>query len=304
MTTKPVTVFEGPDGSGKSTAARWFAEQTHARYVHLGPFPRVRDGLPRLYVESMLPALLGLSPVVLDRSWLSEPIYGRVFRGGANRIRAVEQRMIERVAWACGAVVVNCEVSLETSLRNFRSRRGAEMLSDEDQLTAVHLNYQNLRTSLSSVSFDYERLNYSTLRDDIETVRPFLHPLQSAGNLEAKILLVGEKFADHKNQDPLYQAPFVSFSGDGCSRWFTQLLEDAEIGEDQLCWINSDQLTAEVRFEHRVVALGDVASSKLTELNIRNMSFTHPQAWKRFHPREPYPLIDYLKETLACTRTA
>ena len=38
---RELTIFEGPDGAGKTTLAKAYAELTGARYVHFGPLPRV-----------------------------------------------------------------------------------------------------------------------------------------------------------------------------------------------------------------------------------------------------------------------
>src|SRR5882757_4772670 len=101
-----LTIFEGPDGSGKTTAAKAFAAEMGARYVHLPQFKRVTTGLPRMYLEAMLPALLGYQDVVMDRCWLSEVPYGRVFRDGADRVGEISRHMLERVALRAGALVV------------------------------------------------------------------------------------------------------------------------------------------------------------------------------------------------------
>ena len=82
-TSAKLTIFEGPDGGGKTTAAEKYAKETGAQYVHFGPLPHVKDSLARVYVEAMMPAILGLQDVVFDRSWLSEIPYGTAFRGGA-----------------------------------------------------------------------------------------------------------------------------------------------------------------------------------------------------------------------------
>lgn len=298
---KTVTIFEGPDGSGKTTAAMAYVNKIGGRYVHCGPFPSVRTGLPRLYVEVMLPALLGYDHVVMDRSWLSEPIYGRAFRGGQNRVRVPEQRMLERVAWRCSPVVVNCEVDLATATKAFKSRLNQEMLDTTAQLAEVHAAYEDLKTSLNMVSFDYRHDSPDDLDASLLMMRPRKARGEAFGNPSAKVLLVGERFSNHQNDDPLLQAPFVSFSSVGCSRWLATLLEAAGIGEDRLMWTNADSLMAfneESPLPQHIIALGTVAHDELSKLNLEHAYFAHPQGWKRFHAREPYPFIEYLKELL------
>jgi len=101
-TCKRLTIFEGCDGSGKSTAAAKFAEEHGAKLVHFPALPRVTNNLARMYVEAMLPALLGYQDVVFDRCWLSEEPYGTAFREGQDRLGVVSVRMLERLAFRCG----------------------------------------------------------------------------------------------------------------------------------------------------------------------------------------------------------
>lgn len=307
--TQPLTIFEGPDGGGKTTAAKRYAELTGARYVHFGPLPLVKRGLVRVYVEAMLPALLGYQPVVMDRSWLSERPYGMVFRGGRLRVDATDVRMLERLAWRCGAVVVDCCAPLEACLVAFQSGRD-EYLERDQQLAQVHALYRQMPTDLCVVEHNYTRDQSDgwdrRLASAIRQIRPLCHPLavQSSGNLRARTVLVGPEFAELKDSDPWYQWSFASFNGQGCSRWVTAQLADAGITEDRLLWVNADQPLAELKQwlvdEHpTVVALGDGVAAKVqAQLGIEPLTTYHPQYWKRFHRGEPYPLLDLLKEPI------
>src|SRR5690606_4535727 len=155
-TSKSVTIFEGPDGGGKSTAAREYAALTNALYIHHGPYKQVGDGLSRMVLESMLPALLGYQDVVLDRCWLSEPIYADAFRGGKDRLGLERSRVLDRAALRCGAVIVKCLPQWAVVKANFLSRLGEEYLDTADQLLRVYGDYQHdLNTALCDVEFDY-----------------------------------------------------------------------------------------------------------------------------------------------------
>lgn len=304
---KTVTIFEGCDGSGKSTAAKSFAQAQGARYVHLGPFPQVKDGLARLYAEALLPAVLGYQDVVLDRSWLSEPIYGEVYRDGVDRIGAYSRRMLERLALRCGALVVRCNPGEAVCVSNWLTRKGEEYLDHDEQVKLVHRFYQDrsrLRTDLLIIDYDYtEQLKFFE-PDFIDQFRPQRHPLwlASAGDFGG-VMLVGEAFSEVKNGDLLYQWPFSSFSDQGCSQWLTKQLEGGGISERHLCWVNADQTTLEpTLFMNRMVtvALGNVAHEKLTKLGVTHETVSHPQHWKSFHHNEPYELVTLLKEVLGC----
>lgn len=302
---KSLTIFEGPDGSGKSTLARQFADVTGAIYVHFAQMPDVTTGLARMYVEAMMPALMGHKPVVFDRCWLSEGPYGQVFRGGQDRLGVASNRMLERLAMRCGAVVVQCQPTLATCLGNFNSRRQDEMLQAEEQLQKVYTKYLQVSTALPRLWYNYvsERGSMMDLIDRVDIER-FTHhgtKTRTAGALHAPVLLVGEAFSMPKNDDPFYQWPFASFKHSGCSQWLAEQLEQAHISEAQLLWINADQLDgfivpATVR---QIYALGAKACQVLTAVGLnKHHTYPHPQYMKRFHSNEPYGLMTALQGVL------
>jgi hypothetical protein len=306
-TNKCVTIFEGCDGGGKTTLAQAFAHATHARYVHFHNLPRVKAGLPRLYAEAMLPALLGYQDVVLDRCWLSERPYGAVMRHGEDRMGDVNCCLVERLAMRCGAVVIYCCPPWDTVRANYVSRGPkVELLEDTTQLQAIYDLYQRERTHLPLLTFDYTHgTTLTEVMHDVTLLRMPRHPLYlaSAGNWDAPVLLVGEKFAHHRDGDLFYQWPFASFKADGCSHWLTQRLLDEHLFENRLCWVNSDQdlsfLNAD-NTETIVIAMGDAATKVIKDLHCwRAFSVPHPQAHKRFHHTDQYELIDLLQRYFA-----
>lgn len=296
-----LTIFEGPDGGGKSTAAQSYAQMTGAKYVHFASLPRVSKNLGRMYVEAMMPALLGYQDVVFDRCWLSEMPYGVAFREGKDRLTSASRRMLERLAMRCGAVVVKCQPSWETVKANYLSRKHIEMLDNEHQLKTVYDLYAEQPTDLPLVDYDYTKgglFEVSKLALLIDGLRMRQHPLDlsSAGNWDARVVLIGESFAERKDNDPWYQWPFASFSGEGCGQWLADQLDLVEVGEDDILWLNSDQdlsvlydLTPE-----RIIAMGTEAYQQLYKLKIKAASVQHPQTWKRFNFKQRYPLLDLI----------
>ena len=305
----PVTVFEGPDGGGKTTLARQYAEVSGARYVHHGPYKGVAGyGLGRLYAESILPAVLGYQPVVLDRSWLSEPIYAAVYRAGVTRLDAGDRAVLDRLLLRCAPLTVLCLPPVEVVTTNFLFRKGEEYLDSVAQLVDVYARYQLVRPVAPTLRIDY------TINDDVidellrnASERPLGHPVAwaSAGAWLAPIMIVGDCFGEIKTNDSLYQWPFASFTDVGCSRWLAKLLQHAEIKEEWLFWINTDQITTgrgrefrELAANRHVIALGDVADARLTELGIDHYKVPHPQFYKRFKGSEPYPLPELIREIM------
>lgn len=300
-----LTIFEGPDGSGKSTAAKQYAKETGARYVHFPALPRVGTNLARMYVEAMLPALLGYQNVVFDRSWLSEVPYGIAFRGGKDRLGHAARRMLERLALRCRAVVVQCDPGWYAVQANFCERKHLEMLDSTSQLLTVYELYQAQTTALPRVFYNYQLDDgsyHSCISRKADTnSRSKGHSLDqaSAGNLGGPIVLVGEAFGERKDNDAFYQWPFASFSKGGCSQWLTEQLDSINITEDKLFWINADQnlevLYDDSFFGSKIFALGDKAYKELYNLKIPAIGVPHPQYWKRFKGDEPYPLLEHLR---------
>ena len=301
-TSRKLTIFEGCDGSGKSTAAKAFAKATGAKYVHFAALPRVNHGLARMYVEAMLPALLGYQDVVFDRCWLSETPYGLAFREGQDRLGVASKRILERLSMRCGAVVVRCNPGWEAVKKNYMSRKHLEMLDDVSQLQQVFQLYIDENSDIPQVHFDYTVGYGAVPYDAIEAKRFELHPLNvvSAGNWGANTVLVGESLVERKDNDAFYQWPFGSFSKDGCSQWLAQQLERIEYGEGDLLWVSADQdlsFLAELQ-PGRVITLGLGAYGKLYQSKIASQSVPHPQHFKHSGGRSRYALLDLLQERL------
>ena len=302
-----LTIFEGPDGSGKTTLARAYAERTRAHYVHLGPFPRVSTGLARLYAEAMAPAVLGLADVVLDRSWLSERPYGDAFREGRDRLGS-RARQLERLALRCAACVVRCLPPLGIVEEGFAHRRQVEYLTHVEQLRQVYASYGALETALPMITLnplnDRVETCVAWVRDHASERESTPHDLawRTAGNLRAPILIVGQDFGETGNNDSLVRWPFGDADG---GLWLSNRLDDADVSETCLCWADSESLPYgfAARFSH-VIILGVTAGSTGTLLGadapiVHRVG--HPGEWRRFHARKgDYPLIAKLKEIL-CT---
>lgn len=140
---KRLIIFEGPDGTGKTTLAKALATYIDAVYVHHGSYPEVTEDLANVYALSMMPAALGLRDVVLDRAWYSEVPYGFAYRWGADRIGEQKFRGLEDLAANCTEpLVVLCDTSFENVERSFRARQEAEYLDNTAQLHQVWYWYR------------------------------------------------------------------------------------------------------------------------------------------------------------------
>ena len=139
---KPILVFEGCDGAGKTTLARMTARRLNAVYTHHGTYTGLDAGhLMTVYSTSMLPALCDAAPVVLDRAWHSEPIYGRVFRGGVDRL-GPRADALEILRLSVPSVLVVVEATFEEEWRTVNVRASEELAKRREQLERIHTGYQ------------------------------------------------------------------------------------------------------------------------------------------------------------------
>ena len=309
MTIGRLIILEGPDGSGKSTLAPILAQLYNGRVIHHGTYKDL-DGpaLARTYVDSLMPALVEGQTIILDRCWLSEPIYGKVFRAGADRLGPVVTAMLNRLAMRAGATLIRCDPGWDAAAASYQQRRQLELLKDLKQLRQVYDGYRTMRTPLDWVIYDYTQpvmgnQRISNLRE-LSTPHPY-RAIRTAGRWGAPAVLVGEAFGELKPDDHGYRWPFASFSAQGCSHWLTQHLLDGEVSERQLLWVNADQDLQWLpsyrwanRLEPYLVALGEKAAKALLKLNLPFHHINHPQYHRRFRAAEPYPLATYLRRIL------
>lgn len=275
-----VTIFEGVDCSGKTTAAKQFAEFHNADYVHFSAMLNYQTDLPRVYIEAMMPALLGYKNVVLDRSWLSERPYADVFRGGKSRLTTLDVTMLELVAAKCQASVIYCDPPYFEMENTFKKRLkdGDEMLESVAQHKAVYDAYDIYRsTSLPVVAFDYttESIN------KIYLPRPFKSTIGKmiSGSLSKNggLVVVGDFKITQGDSDPFMQFPCVNFTSplDGLKvPPQLQLLYDLKVGHgvnvNTVAWVDINEDLSELYnvMPCSVVAIGPEAQAKLYDLRI------------------------------------
>lgn len=119
---------------------------------------------------------------------------------------------------------------------------------------------------------------------------------------EGNILIVGDSPGEMNHG---YNTPFV---GSGCSIWFSKRLEEANIPEDQLYWINSknnfgveaEQDFIDVLKPRLIICLGNTATQWAHNLksDFNVVKMYHPQYWLRFQSQYKYPLIDLILKAI------
>lgn len=296
-----ITIIEGADGTGKTTLAQSAAFQDH-NYLHCGPsgenpfkeYFQLADGC-----DSHMPTLF-------DRFHLGERVYGAAYRG-SDRLGAAKMRMLERYLLSRRAVVVHAEPMYGVARHNWRARaeRGGEMIKvdQEDTYRHVYTLFGQIakESALPVVRYDFCDETPETLRERVEAVRPPVNKGPGIGRFERGVtLIVGERCNTNTNAN--YNVPFVGEQG--CSPWLAQQLQDYSIDENTLYWVNAYTPEGEVTHPGFVellqpsltIALGsDAAMWCAFAVGADNyVRVSHPQHWRRFNSKKPYPLLQVL----------
>jgi hypothetical protein len=278
-TTAPITIFEGPDCSGKTTAAKAYAEMTGALYVHAGAMPRVTgENLFRAHMESMMPALLGIKAVVLDRFHKSEAVYGELTRG-TNRLTYMHCALLDRAALRCGAVQVNCMTSWDLTKSIFNVRRTEEMLDNDSQLRLIwnaYGNYGNFTHNIPELEYDFTTEPSGVDHSKILALRTPRHAVgaRTAGNLRATNVVVFS--SSYKPVDSFLHNLNV-LQNNSLVMAATALRNSASgvCPEYSTLWVDAAELTTRESFtmgsDARVFHFGDEAYKVLHSLKIESI---------------------------------
>lgn len=118
-----IICIEGPDGVGKTTLAEHFVEEygavsLHATYRFKKMIPAYHEALRR---RAEFISEVGGGLAILDRHWITEAIYARVFRGGTQWPPYTFD--MDQVFQNMGVLTILClPNSIEESLRRRRER--------------------------------------------------------------------------------------------------------------------------------------------------------------------------------------
>lgn len=337
MRNHPIIIIEGCDGTGKTTLARKLVEMYRGYYIHNR---RHRDVWP-YHIASLRQAIKmsRLGPVIIDRHWPSECVYGPVYRGGVQA--RYNERALDRVLARFGAIYVLAAPPVQVAVNIHRRMKGirGEMFDDvtevakryyqlwhgSDNLFNAHnyldqlavrgvKNYQRwMHYDFTEWSGDIGVVKMSRLVRDVSvmhlenTWQPGLDSnlWNLAGTVKpGNVLLVGDRLEDSESCTPW---PF--FAPNGSSAYISKTLAELRIDEDRICMVNANgdalhHIAAAAEICGKVVAMGRKAEEGLKKLGIKyNHAIRHPQHARRFtHHQRSY--VDELEQAVDPTADA
>ena len=303
-----IIILEGPDGGGKTTLAETLRAQLQSNgmthVIKHGPYKGVQsEDLCKIFFRSMSQALTYNDHVIMDRSWLSEPIYGSVYRKGENRVDMPRRRMLERVALSRGAVVVQCQPDFEVCAKTFMSRIDDEYLDTIGQLKQVYDEYEQLpqRTCLPVIQYDYTSGTLSELLQQLND-KSYTNKHSGGGCFrEGNILMLCDKGPRANVRPSAAVVPFINFQdNDGPSRMLADTLEREGIAETQLYWANtqtyqgtptSPAFIAALK-PSKIFALGNNAYTWALNNEVRAYKLPPPLYHMQNFPNQPYHITE------------
>ena len=164
---------------------------------------------------------------------------------------------------------------------------------------------------MSTFGAAFDKLPRETQRDLCAQLRCrkklYLEALQRVYSSDTKVVLVADKPGPGRPTTPgFHHTPFCGMKYS--SLWINRLLLEAEIPEQHLLWFNAEladgtlldpiHLSDLATLNPTVIALGGNAGKYLTKHapGVRFERVHHPQFAKRFKSKEPYALIDLLRQ--------
>ena len=167
-----VVILEGPDGAGKTTLYETQFKNLGFNLIHNGVFPSPPEAYSAY--RDQQETIRKLDKVVLDRSHISQAIYGPIYRG--ERHQKLQHKIVDGVFFQMEAVVVLCYTHLVYT--NWASRPHKEYVKDETNFRKIMraYDYKGITeyTDLPVVLYDYsneEENELIPLPDRVQIIR-------------------------------------------------------------------------------------------------------------------------------------
>jgi len=111
-------------------------------------------------------------------------------------------------------------------------------------------------------------------------------------------LIVGERSGVSRRDQLKHRLPFVTFAGDGIGPWLCRQLEQDQISEKDLYWVNAYDAqgvataheVVELLKPRVIVAMGSLAERWCCDAGASFVGLLSPQEWRQSNRRKQYPL--------------
>ena len=335
-----IVYLDGGEHTGKSTLAAHLAERCGALVIHHGY--RFKDQMFAYHAAGLRRAIEASASrlVVIDRHWMSEAVYGHVYRGGTRWPQ--EGRMMDRMLRRFGAYTVICATDPDHAAGVARSHPGRDLYKSEAQARECMRhwiglargevtdagNYFFSRQVYRSMGapdevglYDYRYWNVAdfagSMLERLAHVRDRIPPdalnpkimnlagrLPHPDDLTTTTLMVGEA-CNPKNSKVAW--PFFEYGNS--SLFLAKAMDAYGIPEDRLAWTNCRDTHFDLVLRlfaaaggDSYVAIGRTAAEALVARGIRRFGeVRHPQFVRRFDSKNLYGYGEEIALALSTT---
>lgn len=135
-------IIEGPDCCGKSTLCNNLQERVLPSYYGYVHNESDKDLDENALIYKYQQQLVGQESTIIDRSWPSEMIYGKLFRNGYSRVSEdCDQRFAHGLDLR-NDLMIFCIVPIEVVEATYRSRQDEEMVQDWEVMQKIYAAYK------------------------------------------------------------------------------------------------------------------------------------------------------------------
>lgn len=305
-----IIILDGPDACGKSTLQKYLTDNYGATGMHL-TYPAPLGMNMFEYQSRELKYAISLAEdklVVVDRHWISEMIYAKVFRGGSPW--PLMGRLMHRMWMRYSAVTVLCVPhTLELALERHETEKDPSHpypAEKYQELCAEYLTFV-MKTSYSPYFMYYTIEQHGKYMDYFcrrligqilnlqmtQIAMDYSDPNLGGHRSTAKALLVGEKLNPKKfHHDFTIKYPFYEYANS--SLYLIEQLEQVGISEDMLMWTNADKphyIKPLYEDGLKVITLGGEAGTVVSNLGVPHETICHPAYATRFGIKDYHNIL-------------
>lgn len=310
-----IIILEGPDASGKTTLQQYLVDHYGAIAIHLTYNDKVAPRMFDYQTEEMIKAI-ELSKdhlVVVDRHWISEQVYAKVFRGGSPW--PMMGRMMDRVWRKHAAIYILClPFSLTDGVTRHRNNLDQTHPYSDEKFMELLGEYADFASDFQmrkdvltySIEAHGDSLDHYCKRvmDKVTSWRSsqydrILDPDDQSVTghaYDAKYIIIGEQI---NKKDNYFEWPFYEHRNS--SLFLSECLAEIGAPETQIMWANVRLPGGELNhhLQHlllekrlKAIVFGDIAAYALHKFwGFKDfVKLPHPQWVKRFNHKESFIL--------------
>ena len=168
-----IIILEGCDKNGKTTLAHKLSQKLGWPIVKFSA-PKNDEDVFKTYMQFILSRRI---PVILDRFYLGEKVYGQIFRG-KSQLDYLQSRTLEGLLLTRRSINVYCQVPLKEIKKNFIKDK--ESFANVNQINVIVQSYQKVLKSSLLTWHHYDYTKDPSMSSIIFTVKNSLKLTRSS----------------------------------------------------------------------------------------------------------------------------